>query len=79
MYGDMYIERDRHTYTHAHTHTYIYIYIYISPKKTPAVEPLAFYLTNHLKMKRTCWALLEKQRPTHKRCSPVNYYTWTHQ
>ena len=41
--------------------------------KTATVQPLTSYITNHpSKTSKTCWAMLEKQKLTHKRHSPVD-------
>ena len=45
-----------------------------------AVRSLTAYHTNYPnKMSRTCWALLVKKGWIHKRRSPMNSNTWTHQ
>ena len=49
-------------------------------KQHPTKQPLTSHLTNRpSETNDTCEALLDKQELTRKRCSPVDYYTWTHQ
>ena len=46
-----------------------------TPNKTPTPTPHLNYLS---KIDKTCWILLERQRQSCERHSPVDSYTWTH-
>ena len=47
--------------------------------KATALWPLTFHHTNHpRKVRKTCWALLEKKEQTQKWYS-MDFYLWTHQ